>query len=157
MRKTYNLITEPTGNVYKELLSFALKYCDSFQFTVVHHIQNNPDVKKTIRILEPYLINITEKSEWPGTILYNGTATVYLYKFNEKSKSILTDLVNGLYSWIQPNFPEDFCIRRNDNSPWLISITYEKDAYLELTSNEKKELIESIPSLLLEENIKSIN
>lgn len=157
MKKTYNLIKEPKDKVYKDLLHFSLKYCDTFQLVVQHHMQNNVGVQGVISIFKPFLRSVTEESEWPGTVLHKGTATVYLFRVNEKSISLLGDLVDGLYDWVQPNFPEDLCIRRKDNTPWLSSITYENDAYLDLTIEEKNELHASIPGLSLEENNKIIN
>ncbi len=152
MRKIYNIVEEPKGKVYKSLLRHALKYCDSFQFVVPHHIQNNTEVQAIINLCKAFLINVKEEIEWPGTKLYEGTATIYSYTFNKESCILLCELANRLYEWVQFNSPEDLCLRRKDGTPWLVSITFEDDAYLELTVEEKEELERAIPDLVLEEN-----
>jgi hypothetical protein len=151
MKKTFNLLKEPTGTIYYQLLSYAQKYCESFLMVIRDTVQKSDSIKKIIDDLQPYILEKDEKSEWPGTILHRGTATVTKYKLNNETLKLLASAVNGLYSWKQPDFPEDLCFLRQDGSPWLVTITYEEDGYLELTDKESEDLHQVIPGLALEE------
>lgn len=149
MKNIYNLWEEPTNEIYKRLIIFSLKSCDKFQYVVPHHISQNRSIQEIIKKFEEFQISVTEKSEWPGTKLLRGTATVYQYRLNKESIIFLINSVNSLYSWVQPDFPEDLCLLRDNGDPWLVTISYEKDSYFELTLDEKRELAEAIPELVL--------
>lgn len=152
MKHTYDLVKEPKDYTYKKLILYALKYCSTFQFIKLHRTHENESVLNIIKKFHPYLISITEASEWPGTKLYSTTATVFQYKFNPESSILLVNSVKSLYSWNQPDFPEDLCLMRSDGSPWLATIAHEKDGYFELTSKQKGELQRAIPDLVLTEH-----
>ena len=149
MRNIYNLLAEPIHGTYEKLIWFSLRYCDKFQYVVPHHINQNRSVQEIIKKFEKFQISIKEKSEWPGTKLLRGTATVYQYVLNEESTILLIDSNNSLYSWVQPDFPEDLCLIRTDNTSWFVSTTYERDGYFELAPDEMSELEELIPGLIL--------
>jgi len=55
---------------------------------------------------------------------------------------------HGLYDWVQPNRPEDLCFLRSDETPWLATIAHEKDAYFELSGEEKQRLTKALPNIL---------
>lgn len=148
MKNIYSLVNEPVGDTYKKLILFALKYCDNFLFVKHHRKFESESVKNLIKALEPYLIIQKESNEWPGTISVE-KATVYQYRLTSESADILINYANGLYSWNQVDLPEDLCLIRPDGNPWLVSITYEKDGYLELTEGEKQDLVKEIPELIL--------
>lgn len=153
MRNIYNLSLEPTGEVYGRLILFALQYCDRFQFVVPHHIKQNKAVQDKLKKFENFQTLVTEKSEWPGTKLFSGTATVYQYKLNKESIRLLISCAKSLYSWTQPDSPEDLCLLRTDHTPWLVTIGYERDGYFEITSKEKEEIEAAIPELVLSKQI----
>ncbi len=149
MKKIYNLRTEPTKEIYRKLLLYSLKYCGSFILVLRSTILQSPSAKKIIKKLEPYVLKISEDSEWPGTKLTDNTATVYKFKLNRSTLKLLLESAQSLYSWIQPNLPEDLCIIRLNNEPLLVTISHEKDGYLELTPVEKEDLLTKIPELKL--------
>lgn len=149
MKKIYNLRTEPTKEIYRKLLLYSLEYCDSFILVLRSTIPQTPSAKKIIKKLEPYVLKISEDSEWPGTKLTDNTATVYKFKLNRSTLELLLESAQSLYSWIQPNLPEDLCIIRHNNEPLLVTISHEKDGYLELTPVEKEDLLIKIPELEL--------
>jgi hypothetical protein len=155
MQNTYNLLKEPTGNAYSELITFALEHCTSFIFVIRHSIPLDDSSAKIINKLQPFLIQKTEKSEWPGTKLLNGTATVFQYKLTTETASLLINFVKNIFSWIQPDFPEDLSFIRENGNPWLVTISHEKDAYFLLSHKEKEELHLQIPELVLQEKEKT--
>jgi hypothetical protein len=66
--------------------------------------------------------------------------------------SVLIEASEGLFSWTQPELPEDLCLFRKDGEPWLVTIAHEKDGYLVLSPNESAALTESIPTLSLQQH-----
>ena len=149
MRHIYNLLIELVHETYRKLIWLSLKYCDKFQFVLPHHINHNSSVREVIKKFAKFQLSNDEVSEWPGTKLLKGTATLYRYNLNKDSASQLIDSNKSLYSWAQPDFPEDLCLIRADNTSWLASISYEKDGYFELTKNEIREIQELIPELII--------
>jgi len=65
---------------------------------------------------------------------------------------VLTKSASGLYDWVQPSLPEDLCLLRPDETPWLVTISHERDAYLVLDAKEHVELVREIPELTLKEH-----
>jgi hypothetical protein len=57
--------------------------------------------------------------------------------------------VDGLFSWLAPNLPEDLALMRPDGNVWLASIAHEMDAYVELADEEHRTLTARLPSLEL--------
>lgn len=149
MRRTYSLLKEPVDDIYREIIVYAVKYCYSFLLVVRHTIPQNDSVKEAIEKFRPYLLNKGEKLEWPGTKLIKGRATVYQFQFNQDTASLLGKTTKSLYSWLQPNLPEDLSLIRSDGTPWLVTIAHEKDAYMELTNTEKNTIVKVIPDLVL--------
>jgi hypothetical protein len=72
---------------------------------------------------------------------------VYKYLLVPQSISVLKESVNSFYSWIQPAFPEDLCLLRQDNSPWLITTAHEVDCFFHISEVEYLQLIGVIPDL----------
>lgn len=97
--------------------------------------------------LEPYLADTQVTSEWPGAILYGEKATVRRYRYELGSAAIFKRLGEGLYDWEQPKLPEDLCLLREDEVPWLISIAHEKDSYLYLSDEERAKLAAALPEV----------
>ncbi len=148
-RFVYNLVDEVKGESYFRMLHHALSYCDSFTLVIRHSVAVNATAEAALNRLEPYLIRREEKEEWPGTKLLDGTAQVSRFKLSPETASILAEVADGLFSWIQPNLSEDLCLFRKEGEPWLVSIAHEKDAYMVLSPEESAALTESIPMLSL--------
>ena len=147
----YTLVTEPKNELYSKLLIKALKSCNSFIFVVRPTISTEKSVQKIIDDLQQYLIKKSAESEWPGTKLINDTALVYKFQLNKETTQYLVNVSSSLYSWLQPDFPEDLCLLRENGKPWLTTISHEKDAYLLLSEEEKEEILTEIPELILKE------
>ena len=152
MRKIFNIIEEPIGKIYSKLLNQSLQYCDAFLFVVRPSMPQSESLKKIIEDLQSHIVNKEDKSEWPGTKLINNTATIYKFKLNHETVDFLTSKTHNLYSWLQPDLPEDLCLLRADKNPWLVTISHEKDGYLLLSMQEKENLVKAIPGLALAGN-----
>jgi hypothetical protein len=146
-KNTYNLLMEPSGPSYNDLLDYALGDCKYFLLvTSQNNSQLNSRGKEILEELVPYLFRKEMKSEWPGTILLGGEAPVFIYHYIPETVAILKMSATRLYQWQRPDLPDDLCLLRSDESPWLVTIAHENDSYLELTENEMLQLIKEIPS-----------
>jgi hypothetical protein len=151
-RVTYNLLDDVKGEAYSQLLQQSLSSCGSFILVIRHSMDVNDTAQGALNRLEPFLIQREERSEWPGTQLFDDTAQVSTFKLSHATVTMLAETAESLFSWIQPELPEDLCLFREDGRPWLVTITHEKDAYMVLSPDERAALIESIPSLQLAPN-----
>jgi hypothetical protein len=146
----YNLTDEPSGPVYRRLLEISTAYCGTFLLVKRHTIAMDETAESALEALRPFIKEVHESSEWPGTQLLGGTATVYQYHLSEKAVVLLGEMAQGLFSWVQPYLPEDLCLLRANGEPWIVSISHESDGYLKLSASEKEALTQKVPDLRLE-------
>lgn len=87
------------------------------------------------------------RTEWPGTKLWHATHPIPIHTFHliPESAAILKKATSGLYQWQYPYLPDDLCLLRADESPWLITIGHEFDSYFKLDEDELRELLRSLP------------
>ena len=149
--KRYDLLAEPRGEGYRKLLRASLDYGISFLLVVNPGIGHLADPgQRVMAELHPYLLSKDRKTQWPGTMLFGDeSALVSRFSLTPRTSAILGGAVEGLFEWIGPGFPEDLSILRADGSPWLVTISHERDAYLELRDWERATLTEHVPSLRL--------
>lgn len=143
----YSFTREPKDDVYQKLIDYALPYCENIVLVIRPSLPMSPAVSDVLNRLAPFLVEAIETSEWPGTKLLDETARVYRYKFTFESAPILKQAAPSLYGWTQPQLPEDLCLMRADGSPWLVSIAHEMDGYLELSVEEKNNLLVALPEI----------
>lgn len=139
----------PKDEVYRALIDYAVKKCTKFVLVEVKQISSSNNVKKVLNALEPYLINKIKSDRWPGTISGSDNNLVYTYEFNERSAKILKESANSLFSWVQPNLPEDLSFITEDGKEWLVNTAHEKMASLQIDEEEAKLLSNSINGLFL--------
>lgn len=136
-RTSYALMEEPRGESYRALVDAALDYCDTLLLVAQKHLGLAPSAADLMRRLEPFLLAKSQESEWPGTTLLDSTkATLFRYRFNRDSARMLNEAADRLFSWSQPELPEDLSLIRPDGAPFLITIAHERNAYLKLTASE---------------------
>lgn len=147
MQQVYDIVNEPKGELLCQLIN-AVAQLSSY-VTMVVRDRSGLGERGTAIIskLRPYLIEQTRSSSWPGTILRNEEATVFRFSCEKGVLEELTRASDGLYSWQQPEFPEDLSFSRKDGTVVLASICHEHDAYLEITDEEYLSLIRSVPGL----------
>jgi len=145
IRNYYSLLKEPRDKLYGDILDYGLQICGVALLVVDGELA--PRGESVLNKLEPLLISRKESSEWPGTSIQGGVATVLCYTYNSQCVNILKMFTKALYEWLDPEFPQDLCLLRSDGSSWLVSIAHEKDGYFYLTEVEMSNLIRSIPEL----------
>ncbi len=115
---------EPTGNTYYKLINLAQSSCTWFLVVQRKDIGLSKTASRLFKDLEPHLIECKEQQSWPGTEIKE-FALVYYYRFTKAAANILKKYSTGLYSWVQPDLPEDLCFLRDRNTPWLINTAHE--------------------------------
>lgn len=144
-RLQYTVDLEPTDETYVELIRTSVTWCSRALLVVQdgHAMSNRGDA--VLRRLEPDLIRREVRASWPGTTLLEGSATVATYQLTSEVVAALTTAATGLYDWQQPELPEDLCLLRDEDDPWLVSIAHEGDAFVSVDEDELEELRRRVP------------
>jgi len=146
-KNTYNLLIEPSGYNYIDLLDYALGECTLLLLVKYdEQKQLSQRGKGVLDELAPYLYKMEMKSEWPGTVLFGGEVPICTYNFVPESAAILKKSASRLYQWQRPDLPDDLCLLRSDESPWLVTIAHEDDSYLVLDEDEYLRLLKALPA-----------
>src|SRR5947208_10690758 len=72
-RKTYTLVAEPTGEVYRRLLVCSLASCDMGLLVIRSGADLHAQAARVLQQLEPFLVSCREESSWPGTTVVGHT------------------------------------------------------------------------------------
>ena len=129
------------------LIDEGMRFCTLFSIVQRHEQGMEPEAVTLLSELKPFLRDEREVSEWPGTKLFAGMATLREYELTEPSHLVLIGAARGLYDWCQPRRPEDLVLWRAEGEPWLVSIAHERDGYLVLSPSEWGEIVERSPRL----------
>lgn len=148
-KQTYDVLQEPVGITYRELINFSLGFCSSFLLVVRPYNGLSSLAEDVLDGLAPVLLSKEESSHWPGTTLLGHTAVVHRFRLTAETAAVLAGVSDGLYSWLQPQLPEDPCLLRPDGGVWLATIAHEEDSYMELTVGEAAALATGVPGLQL--------
>jgi hypothetical protein len=143
----YSLIQELSQYQYEEVLDFSIGISPIMLLVINKSMQSSSSCDRVLSHLDRYLLEVKESNEWPGTILYGEAAIVRTYSYNDETLAIVKNITRSLYDWSLPDLPEDFCLLRNDLTPWLVTISHEKDGYFYGTESEVDRLLEFIPDL----------
>lgn len=129
-----------SGIHYKDLLAALWPLADSLSLIVRPDMEKGLGLHETIQALEPDRIGQHEVSEWPGTILLDGVATCHEFRCTPNALAVAGSRSNSLFSWLQPELPEDPALRRTDGTVLLETVSHESGAALYLTSGEAERL-----------------
>ncbi|HFK1461056.1 stage III sporulation protein AH [Bacillus cereus] len=130
--------SNPKDQVYVDLLDLAFETCDTFHLVLRKDMGSLDSYDPILKKLELSLIKMRELSEWSSTILGdNQTAKVYFYHANTHAKKILKELSNSLYSWEQPDLPEDLSFFKKGEK-WLVSCSHEQESFI--NTHDKNEI-----------------
>lgn len=146
---TFNILAEPKGEIYSSLLAYTKKHCPTFSLVKRNQAFSKEHSLQFETRLLPFLVSSIVTDEWPGTKLYGHQASVSKYHVNENSIKLLSE-VDGLYSWVAPDLPEDLIFYNSDGSPWLVSIAHERDSYIQDSKSNFENLLKQIPGLKAE-------
>lgn len=153
-RAMLHIVREPRGEVYKTLIDYTLGKFPAF--LLVFRPEDLPlsdggeNIKKR---LSYFAIKEENSFEWPGTRIFTDkAATVFYFKIEPDSVRILKEAAAGLYDWQQPNLLEDLCVIREDETPWMLSISHESDAYFHVSPEELIQIKENLPGIIISNN-----
>jgi hypothetical protein len=148
----YTFLSEPRGDLYRSLLRHDSSERRTALLVVQKGMTLSASGQQVLSRLAPFVHRQEVSSHWPGTELLRGRqATVYHFDLTAESADLLSEVVDGLFEWLQPELPEDLCILRSDGSPWLTSISHENDAWLELGSLEHEALSPELKQILVKD------
>ncbi|WP_461204952.1 stage III sporulation protein AH [Clostridium sp. DL1XJH146] len=137
--------SEPKDKVYRDLINLAFKVCDEFILVVRKDFKLSNEASSIMDKLQPYLKKVKKQNEWPGTWSAR-EVKVHYYEMDERAKEILKQEANSLYSWMQPNKPEDLCFLKN-GEPWLINTAHEGESYILISDKKEIDGLEKIDGL----------
>jgi hypothetical protein len=140
----FNVKYKEINKKYFQLLDYALNFCDKFLFVIREQNRKTLNLDYFLDELEKNLISIKIQNKWPGTELLYDTANVYYYHYNTETLMILKKYTKNFRDWEQPNLPEDICLLRNDETPWLITNIHEYDCFFDFNIDEKIEIEKSL-------------
>ncbi len=135
-RKTYDLVDEPIGDEYRALLLCARSQCDTAVLSLDTARPLGRDGEDVLGRLSGEL-----RSD-----AVSGNVRWFRYGLSQNCLDVLGE-APSLYSWRQPQRPENLCLLRPDGSPWIVSIAAKAIGYVELTPFEKLLLGRSVPGL----------
>lgn len=153
--KDYTIKHEPASDSYRRMLHFAPTLCNQILLVIRTGNRIDPHALAVLESLQPQCLSAEERSQWPGTTLYGHTAHVRQYVLNEQSLSILSNSAHRLFEWLQPELPEDLCLLRSNDMPWLVSICHERDAFLRMTEDEYLAFRRQCPNVVLDEGVEA--
>ncbi len=146
MKTVIDIVAEPKGQTYIDLLNFAASRCESFSLVWRKQFQFEPSAHQIANSLKPFLISSVRTDEWLGTKLIGHEAIVRQYRVADEPIKILCPM-SGLYSWLQPKFPEDLAFYSSGNIGWLGSVSHERDAWLLDESLSLDEIYSRVPGI----------
>ena len=132
------------GTTYVELIRFLARRSKYVMFVIPikNYINGHGDlVLKRLTSLE---YKMSEVDNWPGTTLLDGsTVTAYTIPVSNLLIQLIATLNTSLFLWKLPNFPEDPCFFRSDNSVLFSSTTHEGFATINMTEDDHQAWLEN--------------
>lgn len=151
MKPTFDIVAEPKGQTYIDLLNFAASRCASFSLVWGDQSKFEQSAYEIKHALKPFLISNDRTDEWPGTKLIGHEAIVRRYRVADGSVKLL-HVAGTLYSWLQPKLPEDLAFYASKDNAWLASISHESQAWLLDGSLRPAEIYAYVPHLKIREH-----
>src|SRR5207253_2240745 len=128
MKPMIDIVAEPVGQTYIDLLEFAASRCASFSLVWREQFRFEQSALQIADSLTPFLLSDVRTNEWLGTKLLGHQAIVRQYRVTDDAIDILCS-VYGLYDWLQPGYPEDPAFYSSGKIGWLASISHEREAW----------------------------
>lgn len=151
MTPVFEIVAEPKGQTYIDLLNFAASRCVSFSLVWLDQFKFEQSAYDIKHALKPFLISNDRTDEWPGTKLIGHEAIVRRYRVTDESLKLL-HVAGALYSWLQPNLPEDLAFYASDDTAWLASISHEGQAWFLDESVLSAEIYAYVPRIKIREH-----
>ena len=148
MPQTFDIITEPAGATYRELVAFAEAFSGSFSLVWRDQLSFDASAAALKGVLRPFMIRQTRSSDWPGTTLIRHSAMVRTYRWSPDSARTLA-AADRLFAWHAPARPEDLAFYAPDGRCWLGSIAHEREAFIDFDAKDLAALRLAVPALEL--------
>lgn len=145
MANTLDILKEPAGKTYEELVLLASETCTSFSLVWQNGLRFDVAAQEIADALKPMIIKEEHTDAWPGTKLFGPMATVRHYRMSAQAVEVLKR-PKRLYAWEAPACPEDLAFYRN-GAVWLGSIAHEKDSWLEIDPGFEATICKRLPDL----------
>jgi hypothetical protein len=136
-RRTYELIDEPVGREYRNLVEAALAEGATGMLTVGAGDMSESG-RQVVESLHPHLA---------GAPLRGPGGSLLRFQLGEASSAVLLSAADRLFAWRRPALPDNLCFFRSDGGPWLVTIAAERLGYIELTQLERVRLAHHAPQL----------
>lgn len=146
-RRNFTITSGLAGQAYFDLLRWCSRTAVTVGFTVSVGRELSSRARTIIRACEERGAQASEVTEWPGTVLQTGRALMYTMPAQTTIEAILA-ATSDLFSWQEPDLPEDLFFLRDDSSPLLTVIAHEEDAYLSIGTDELESLKHEVPQVL---------
>jgi hypothetical protein len=131
---TLSHLNRPT--IYAKVIDQVLRHASSCSLVVRSDCTPSDAEQRFLSAAVSDLRKTAERTEWPGTKLLDGTATVYWYDLTTHFQALFVASAGNLASWMHPDLPEDPAFYREDGSLLFGSVSHEGDAFLELKDDE---------------------
>jgi hypothetical protein len=151
MKPVFDIVAEPKGQTYIDLLNFAASRCVSFSLVWRDQFKFEQSAYEIKRTLKRFIISNDRTDEWPGTRLIGHEAIVRRYRVADESVRLL-HVAGALYSWLQPNLPEDLAFYASGDTAWLASISHESEAWFLDESLRPAEIYAYVPHIKIKEH-----
>ena len=151
MKPKFDIVAEPKEQTYIDLLKFAAARCQSFSLVWRDQFKFEESAYEIKHALRPFQLFNVRTDEWPGTKLIGHEAIVRRYRVSDESVKVLCGACS-LYSWLQPNLPEDLAFYAAEDSGWLASISHEGRAWFLDESLAAAEIYAYVPGIKIREH-----
>lgn len=143
-RRTFEIAVEPRGGTYHDLIYRSFPWCAELVLVTVPLEGGDPllpDGRRVLTELEPFRRSTTMGPAWPGTRLGgDGVGQVHRYQVEPPLLDVVATATDHLYGWRPPALPQDIALLRGDGSPFLVTVTQQEWAALELDPDEEAAL-----------------
>jgi hypothetical protein len=147
-RRHFRLGSEPRGASYETLLRNLAEFSSLVLVIVRDDLGLTDEANKLLAELSALGGSQLRTSQWPGTTLLGHEASVWSTPDTAASVDVVLRASGGLYSWQQPQLPEDLAFLRSDGSTVLGTVAHETDGWLELSDDEYSKVVTSCGALL---------
>ena len=151
MKPVFDIVAEPKEQTYIDLLSFAASRCESFSLVWRDQFRFENSACEIKHALKPFLVSNVRTDEWPGTKLIGHEAIVRRYRASDESVKLL-QRAGSLYSWLEPNLPEDLAFYASGEVGWLASISHEHEAWFLEETLRTAEIYAYVPNIKIKEH-----
>jgi hypothetical protein len=152
MKSRFEIVAEPNGQIYFDLLNFAVARCQSFSLVWRDQFKFEQSAHEIKDALQSFQLSSVRTDEWPGTKLIGHQAIVRHYRASDESVKLLY-AAGSLYSWLQPKLPEDLAFYSLGGVGWLASISHEGRAWFLDESLVLQELYAHVAGIKIREHI----